>query len=75
MKSEACNNFYMVLETEEKSIVVTERLADGSLLFGSSAVDQLAELKLLCQGLGHRIRRTWKIEIPWPSFCSLQTAR
>eukprot|EP00913_Durusdinium_trenchii_P005530 g5152.t1 len=28
---EACNNFYMVLETEEKSLVVTERLANGSL--------------------------------------------
>lgn len=31
---EACNNYYMVLETEEKSIVVTERLANGTLLFG-----------------------------------------
>jgi len=28
---EACNNYYMVLETEEKSIVVTERLANGTL--------------------------------------------
>lgn len=30
----ACNNYYMVLETAEKSIIVTERLADGSLFFG-----------------------------------------
>ena len=34
---EACNNYYIVLETEEKSIVVTERLADGSLSLGQKA--------------------------------------
>lgn len=31
---EACNHYYMVLETEEKSIVVTERLLNGTLPFG-----------------------------------------
>ncbi|CAK9083732.1 Uncharacterized protein SCF082_LOCUS39734 [Durusdinium trenchii] len=34
VRDEACNNFYMVLETEEKSLVVTERLANGSLSLG-----------------------------------------
>ena len=31
MEYEACNNYYIVLETHEKSVVVTERLSDGSL--------------------------------------------
>jgi len=31
MEHEACNNYYVVLETEEKTLIVAERMADGSL--------------------------------------------
>ena len=29
--TQACNNYYVVLETHEKSVIVTERMSDGSL--------------------------------------------
>ena len=31
MEHEACNNYYIVLETIEKTVIVTERMSDGSL--------------------------------------------
>ncbi|CAE6924796.1 unnamed protein product [Symbiodinium sp. CCMP2592] len=31
MEHEACNNYYIVLETTEKTVIVTERMSDGSL--------------------------------------------
>ena len=31
MEHEACNNYYIVLDTNEKSVLVTERKSDGSL--------------------------------------------
>ena len=33
---QACNNYYIVLETIEKTVVVSERASDGSLLLGES---------------------------------------